>query len=71
MSTVQMKNIESPQIVNWRVDDFCAAHGIGRTTLYSEIKAGRLKAVKLGKRTLIPDSEARAWQERLESGIEI
>ena len=50
--------------VNWRVDDFCHAHGIGRTLVYEEIKRGELKIIKVGKRTLIPDSEAKAWQKR-------
>ncbi len=50
--------------VNWRVEDFCRAHGIGRTLVYEEIKRGELKIIKVGKRTLIPDSEAKAWQER-------
>ena len=57
----QMPNIER---VNWRVDDFCHAHGIGRTLVYEEIKRGELKIIKVGNRTLIPDSEAKAWQER-------
>ena len=50
--------------VNWSVDDFCRAYGIGRTLVYEEIKRGELKIIKVGNRTLIPDSEARAWQER-------
>ncbi len=50
--------------VNWSLDDFCRAHGIGRTLVYEEIKRGELKIIKVGKRTLIPDSEAKAWQER-------
>ena len=50
--------------VNWRVDDFAKAHGIGRTLVYEEIKRGELKIIKVGNRTLIPDSEAKAWQER-------
>ncbi len=50
--------------INWRVNDFCRAHGIGRTLVYEEIKRGELKIIKVGKRTLIPDSEAKAWQER-------
>ncbi len=52
------------QLWNWRVDDFCRAHGIGRTLVYEEIKRGELKIIKVGNRTLIPDSEAKAWQER-------
>ena len=52
------------QRVNWRVDDFCRAHGIGRTLFYEEVKRGEIKLIKIGKRTLIPDSEAKAWQLR-------
>ncbi len=52
--------------VNWRVDDFCRAHGIGRTLFYDEVKRGEIKLIKIGKRTLVPDGEARAWQERKE-----
>ena len=50
--------------VNWRVDDFCRAHGIGRTLFYDEVKRGEIKIIKIGKRTLVSDSEAQAWQER-------
>ncbi len=50
--------------VNWRVDDFCNAHGIGRTLFYAEVKRGEIKLIKVGKRTLVPDTEAKAWQSR-------
>jgi hypothetical protein len=63
------QNISTSQMpttarVNWRVDDFCQAHGIGRTLAYEEIKRGELNIIKVGSRTLIPDIEARAWQRR-------
>ena len=55
--------------INWRVDDFCRAHGVGRTFFYEQVKHGKIKIIKIGSRTLIPDSEARAWQEHyLRSG---
>ena len=50
--------------VNWRVDDFCRAHGIGRTLFYDEVKRGEIKLIKVRKRTLVPDTEAKAWQRR-------
>ena len=52
------------QRVNWRVDNFCRAHGIGRSKFYEEVKCGEICIIKIGKRTLVPDSEAKAWQER-------
>jgi excisionase family DNA binding protein len=41
--------------------EFCRRYGIGRTTAYAEIAAGRLRAVKVGKRTLISVDAAEAW----------
>jgi excisionase family DNA binding protein len=34
---------------------------IGRSFLYEEIKAGRLKIFKIGTRTLIADDDLKAW----------
>jgi hypothetical protein len=33
--------------------------------IYRELKAGRLKAKKLGRRTIIPEHEERAWLDSL------
>ena len=38
----------------YRIEQAVAASGLGRTTLYEEIKAGRLKAVKIAGRRLNP-----------------
>jgi excisionase family DNA binding protein len=43
------------------ITDFCHLYGIGRTTAYAEIAAGRLRAVKVGHRTLIPSDAAEGW----------
>lgn len=39
--------------------------GCGRTTLYSAISGGNLKARKLGRRTLIHRDDLMAWLESL------
>ncbi len=55
----------APPPVNWRVNDFCSAFGIGRTKFYSLVKAGQLNPIKLGKTTLIPNTEADRFQASL------
>ncbi len=47
----------------YRIAEFCAAFGIGRSKAYEEIKEGRLKPLKVGKRTLITAAHALAWLE--------
>jgi excisionase family DNA binding protein len=37
------------------------AAGVGRSTIFEEIKAGRLKARKAGRRTLILCDDLAAW----------
>lgn len=44
---------------------FCECYGIGRTSAYEEIAAGRLHVVKAGKRTLVPADAAEAWLTNL------
>jgi len=43
--------------INW----ICEDSNLGRTFIYNEIKAGRLIARKAGKRTIILDSDYRAY----------
>ena len=47
------------------VNEFCRRYGVGRTTAYEEIKAGRLQVVKAGKRTLVPFDAAESWLHSL------
>ena len=49
------------------VKEFCEMVGIGRTTFYQEVKAGRIKAKKVGRSTLIPKSELERFIEELPS----
>ena len=41
--------------------EFCHRNAVGRTTVYSEIKAGRLRPKKVGRRTLISRAEEERW----------
>ncbi len=47
--------------------EVCDLTRLGRTTIYSEINSGRLKIVKVGRRTLISREALRAWHERIEA----
>lgn len=54
-----------PQKFALSVNDFCRACSIGRSTFYEEVKAGRIRILKAGKRTLIASSEAQRWLNSL------
>lgn len=41
----------------YRVNEACAALGIGRTSLYELVKTGELKVIKIAGRTLVPRTE--------------
>jgi excisionase family DNA binding protein len=43
------------------ISAFCAWANVGRTFTYELINRGMLRAVKVGGKTLIPKSDARAW----------
>lgn len=43
-----------PPKIAYSIREACVASSLGRTTLYSHISAGRLRAVRIGGRTVIP-----------------
>jgi excisionase family DNA binding protein len=49
------------------VDSACEAADVGRTSIYEAIRAGELKARKLGRRTIILDDDLREWLASLPS----
>jgi excisionase family DNA binding protein len=54
------------------IEEFCDLYGPGRTKAYEEIKSGRLRARKIGKRTIITLDDAEDWLRRLpeiQSGV--
>jgi hypothetical protein len=50
---------------SYSLSEFARQNDIGLTTVRSEIKAGRLAARKVGRRTIIVAGDAKAWQEQL------
>jgi hypothetical protein len=47
------------------VQEFCQRNGISRTTFYAEVSDGKLIARKARGRTIVLDSDARAWRDAL------
>ena len=45
------------------IPDACAALSVKRTTLYRLINEGRLRTIKIGRRTLIPSTAIREFAE--------
>ena len=49
--------------------EFCEWAAVGRSKIYEEMGTGRLRAVKVGKRTLITVPEALRWRDNLEPAV--
>jgi hypothetical protein len=43
------------------LSEFCEDYNVGRTKAYEEINAGRLRARKCGKRTIVTADDAEEW----------
>lgn len=54
-----MPEFYEPPKLAFSIREACAASSLGKTTLYSHISAGRLKAVRVGGRTVIPADSLR------------
>jgi len=57
-------NIPHPRSVK----GFCDRNGISVAQFYVEVKAGRLKARKVGSRTIIPEKDEQEWLDNLPVG---
>ena len=44
----------------YSIKQACEVSSLGRTVIYSNIKAGRLRAIRIGGRTVIPASSLQA-----------
>jgi hypothetical protein len=49
----------------YSLEDFARRNSIGLSTVYGEIRSGRLAARKIGRRTVIAIDDARAWIDQL------
>lgn len=65
---IETRDHEQGQLLRPRtlsIGEFVQQYGVGRTTTYEEIKSGRLRARKIGKRTIIDVEDAEAWLRNL------
>lgn len=51
----------------YSIPEFCQAHGIGRSLAYQEIRNKRLRATKIGRRTIITHEAAQEWLKACEA----
>jgi hypothetical protein len=59
----------APDRLAYSIAEFCVAARIGQSLAYAEIAAGRLKVVRVGRRTLVPVDAAKAWLASLPEGV--
>jgi excisionase family DNA binding protein len=57
--------VQSALDVALTVEEAAKAAGVGRTTIFFELRNGRLKARKVGRRTVIAVADLHAWLEAL------
>lgn len=55
----------TPTKAAYSITEFCDLTSLGRSRVFEEIREKRLRAVKVGRRTLIPAPEVTAWLQRL------
>ena len=48
----------------YSIQEVCRVTSAGRTSIYAEIKAGRLTARKIGRRTVVLKDDLEAWLAR-------
>ena len=50
-----MQSIKNdPPKIGYSIREACQASSLGRTSIYNHLSAGRLRAVRVGGRTIIP-----------------
>lgn len=65
---MKLSKLPPVERVGLSIEETAQAFGIGRTNVFRLIKEGQLKAVKIGRRTVIPTDEVQAFMARLKKG---
>ena len=60
-----MRGNSDLEVEGFSVAEACVVAGIGRTKIYESIESGRLKARKIGKRTIILRSDLQEFLQSL------
>jgi hypothetical protein len=71
ISTGSHSDMENYQAFALSIRAASKVSGIGRTSLYAAIRAGKLVARKCGKRTIILQSDLITWLNSLPASIEL
>lgn len=58
----------APARAAYSIVEVAAMTSLARTTIYKEIRAGRLHVSKVGRRALITQAQFDAWMRRAERG---
>lgn len=54
MGSADMSTKSEPTKVGYSIREACNASSLGRTSIYAHIASGRLRATRVGGRTIIP-----------------
>jgi excisionase family DNA binding protein len=60
-----VRHIKVPNKLAFSISELAELASVGRSFIYEEIKSGRLKLKKAGRRSLILCDEAKAWLEAM------
>jgi hypothetical protein len=56
------------EVLAYRVNDFCQAIGVGRTSFYRMVKDGQIRTVLVAGRRVVPASEAKRLLSNIADG---
>ncbi len=65
-----MKDQAHDQPLVWTIDETIERARTSRATIYREIKAGRLRTVRIGRRRYVTPEAAKAWIDSLAEDME-